>query len=199
MSRADWLRELDDPAKAEAWWPHCNRFWVVAVPGIIMPAELPEGWGLMELPASGRRFKIRVPAATRPVTLTAGLLVELLRRADNQRLGEMEQMRRRHDDDMYKLAEQWRAKKAESTLPPGVKARLDMLTAIETALGVPLDEWSGWPKLPPAKIKPAELAAFLADTAAHVTVQRRAEDLDRNRAALQNAATSVLSHLSGGH
>jgi hypothetical protein len=173
VSRADWLRELDDPAKAEAWWPHCNRFWVVAPPGVVAPGELPEGWGLMELPSSGRRFKVRVPAATRPVTLTAGLLVELLRRADNQRLAEMDQMRRQHDNDMHKLGEEWRARKAEAAMPPGVKARLDMLTAIEAALGVPLDDFGGWPKLPPSAITPAELAAFLADARDHVTVRRR--------------------------
>jgi hypothetical protein len=195
VSRADWLRELDDPAKAEAWWPHCNRFWVVTVPGIVAPAELPEGWGLMELPSSGRRFKVRVPAVTRPVTLTVPLLVELLRRADNRRLGEMDRMRRQHDNDMHKLAGELRAKAAEATLPPAVKARLDMLTAIEAVLGVPLDEYGGWPKLPVTAITPAELAAFLADAVAHVTLQRRSRELAHREAELRRAASKILAHL----
>src|SRR6267154_1233957 len=53
VSRSDWLRELDDPAKAEAWWPYCTRWWVVAPPGIVRYGELPQSWGLMELPKSG--------------------------------------------------------------------------------------------------------------------------------------------------
>ena len=198
VSRADWLRELDDPAKAEAWWPYCNRFWLVTVPGIVMPAELPRRVGLMELPSSGRRFKIRVPAATRPVTLTVPLLVELLRRADNQRLAEIDQMRRQHDNDMYKLAEQMRAKASEAALPAALKSRLDMLTVIETAIGMPLDEYGGWPKLPPNAITPAELAAFLADARDHITVQRRTETLERDRARLRDAAAGVLARLDGG-
>src|ERR1039457_7550341 len=86
LSRSDWLRELDDPAKAEAWWPYCNRFWITAPPGIIVPAELPEGWGLMELPSNGRRFKVKVAAGSKVPKLTTALMVELLRRADNARL-----------------------------------------------------------------------------------------------------------------
>jgi hypothetical protein len=199
ISRSDWLRELDEPAKAEAWWPYCNRFWVTAPAGIVKSAELPEGWGLMEFPASGRRFKIVVKPATRTdIRLTVPLLVELLRRADNQRLGEMDALRQRHRDETYKLAESWRAKKAEGELPRKVKERLDLLETIEKALGMPLDEFGGWPKSPPAAIAPDELAAFLADARDHVTVQRRADEVGRREDMLRRAAGRVLEQLDAG-
>lgn len=48
VSRADWLRELKDGGKAEAIARFCNR-WFLAVSdaGIVLPNELPDGWGLI--------------------------------------------------------------------------------------------------------------------------------------------------------
>lgn len=196
ISRSDWLRELDEPAKAEAWWPYCNRFWVVAPPGIVQAAELPEGWGLLEFPASGRRFKVAVKPATRAdIRLTVPLMVELLRRADNQRLGEIDALREKHRNETYKLAESWRAKRATGELPLKVKERLDLLETVEKALGMPLDEFGGWPRLPPEMIAPEELAAYLADARDHVTVQRRADEVRRREDILRRAAARVLEQL----
>lgn len=47
-SRGDWMKELKEPAKADAIAPHCDR-WYVAVtdPAIIQPGELPANWGLI--------------------------------------------------------------------------------------------------------------------------------------------------------
>lgn len=198
VSRADWVRELDDPAKAEAWWPYCNRFWVVTVPGVVAAGELPEGWGLMEMPASGRRFKVIIPAESRKdIRLTVPLMVELLRRADNQRLAEIEHIRQEHRNELWKQEAASRERRDHGQLSPAVKARLDLLEAVESALGMPLDTFGGWPKLPPKQIKPVELAAFLADAGDHVTVQRRAEDVDRHADVLRRAAEVVLKGLGG--
>lgn len=47
-SRSDWLRELKDPAKAEAIASYCDRwFLVVRDEKIVQGNELPENWGLM--------------------------------------------------------------------------------------------------------------------------------------------------------
>jgi hypothetical protein len=197
VSRADWLRELDDPAKAEAWWPYCNRFWVVTVPGVVAGGELPAGWGLLEFPVSGRRFKVRAQAETRKdIRLTVPLLIELLRRADNQRLAEMDQMRQQHRDDMGKLAGEWRQRKAEGELPPEARRRLQMLDGIEEALGMPLRKHPGWPRLPAQDITPAELAGFLADAREHVTAQRRTAEAERQAKHLCFAAQAVLRELA---
>ena len=46
VSRADWLAELRDPSKAEAWARHCHYWWIVA-PADVVRDDLPEGWGLL--------------------------------------------------------------------------------------------------------------------------------------------------------
>lgn len=51
VSRSDWLRELAEPEKGEAWSRWCDQFYVVAPRGVVRDAsELPAGWGLIVLP-----------------------------------------------------------------------------------------------------------------------------------------------------
>lgn len=72
VSRADWLTELKDPDKAEAFRRYCDFWWlVVADKNIVRAGELPDGWGLMV--ASGRSVR----AVVQPVRNAA---VELLPR-----------------------------------------------------------------------------------------------------------------------
>lgn len=48
VSRSDWLAELKNPAKADHFAQHCDR-WVVCAPsGVVKKPELPTGWGLWE-------------------------------------------------------------------------------------------------------------------------------------------------------
>jgi hypothetical protein len=47
VSRSDWLTELHDPEKAEAWARYCHYFWLVASDRAIVRDDLPEGWGLL--------------------------------------------------------------------------------------------------------------------------------------------------------
>ena len=50
VSRSDWLHELKQPDKAEAFKRYMDHWWLV-VPdaAIVKPGELPEGWGLLVL------------------------------------------------------------------------------------------------------------------------------------------------------
>jgi len=198
VSRPDWLRELDDPAKAEAWWPYCSRFWIVAPPGVVAAPELPEGWGLMELPsASRRRFRVKVAAASKTPEVTITLLIELLRRADNTRLAEMDQMRRGHKEELWQHGERIRAQRMQAELPQEMKKRLGLLERLEEATGLPLDTWPGWPGIPAGNITPEELAALLADAREHVTAQRRTEDAERCRRDLLREARRLVTTLEG--
>lgn len=48
ISRADWLREMRQPEKAEGWLEIVDRWWlVVSDETIVQPGELPEAWGLL--------------------------------------------------------------------------------------------------------------------------------------------------------
>lgn len=67
VSRTDWLHELDQPAKAEAWEPNCHAWYVVAPStDIVRPEELPHGWGLMTPGRSKTRMTIVVKATLHP-------------------------------------------------------------------------------------------------------------------------------------
>lgn len=80
VNRSDWLKELRDPAKAEAIAQFCDKWWIVAAAGIVWPGELPKGWGLIELSASGLRQVASAP--TKPaIEPTRGFIAALLRRA----------------------------------------------------------------------------------------------------------------------
>jgi len=62
VSRSDWLTELRDPDKAEAFRRYCDFWWLaVSDRAIVKPGELPEGWGLMV--ASGNSMRVATPAA----------------------------------------------------------------------------------------------------------------------------------------
>lgn len=79
VSRADWLTELRDPSKAEAFAQFCDFWWlVVSDRGIVKPGELPEGWGLMV--AHGNTVRVASGAPRRePVLLTRDMQATLTR------------------------------------------------------------------------------------------------------------------------
>lgn len=95
--RADWLNELDDPTKADAWVPYVHGWWVVAPStAIVHPEELPPGWGLM-IPGRGRRrVEIIRPAEQRPdhaVSLPWLLVKEITKKIDTLRAEAVERAR----------------------------------------------------------------------------------------------------------
>jgi hypothetical protein len=93
VSRSDWLHELADPDKAHAWKRYCHR-WFLAVPDaeIVKPGELPEGWGLIVLGASGIfRAKHRAPLLTPeplPFPIQIGLMRAVAKTAARNARGE---------------------------------------------------------------------------------------------------------------
>lgn len=77
ISRSDWLRELRDPGKAEAWRAHCRHWWLVATPDVVRD-DLPVGWGLLERRGSMLRRVVDAPALD-PLPLTPRHLAGLAR------------------------------------------------------------------------------------------------------------------------
>ena len=88
VSRSDWLHELKQPEKAEAFKRYMHRWWLV-VPNasIVKPDELPEGWGLLTLSKwsdGPTRTEFRLRAKTKapklkPDPLPIELLATLMR------------------------------------------------------------------------------------------------------------------------
>lgn len=61
VSRSDWLTELKDPSKAEAFKPYCDHWWLVVPDASIVRGDLPEGWGLLAV-TEGGVLRVRKPA-----------------------------------------------------------------------------------------------------------------------------------------
>lgn len=62
VSRSDWLRELANPAKADAFRRYCDTWWLVAAPRVAAVGELPDGWGFLEAAGAGLRVRVKAPA-----------------------------------------------------------------------------------------------------------------------------------------
>lgn len=84
VSRADWIKELKQPEKAEAIARFCDR-WYLAVgdSDIVKPGELPTNWGL--LVAKGGKIHTEKEAATlTPAQVDRCFLAAILRRVNEQ-------------------------------------------------------------------------------------------------------------------
>ncbi|MBC9927192.1 hypothetical protein [Leucobacter sp. cx-169] len=77
VSRSDWLAELRQPEKSEAFTRFANHAWlVVSDASIVKPGELPDGWGLLVAAGAGLRAKVaapRVDAEPVPFDLTISI------------------------------------------------------------------------------------------------------------------------------
>lgn len=79
VSRSDWLTELKDPTKAQAFTPYCNYWWLVVPDAkIVKEGELPDEWGMLVLNSSGLRAKVRAPLMD-AVPMPRGFVAALLR------------------------------------------------------------------------------------------------------------------------
>lgn len=91
-SRSDWLRELKDPAKAEAAYRIAEHFSIVAPKGVVKAGELPPTWGLIEIHGTGTQedpwrlrtktaapFLLDAPGQKNRGPISRGLVVSMLR------------------------------------------------------------------------------------------------------------------------
>jgi hypothetical protein len=189
VSRSDFRRELDKPQKAEAWWPYSTTFSIVAPSVAIAPPEdLPPGWGLMVPKKNSRRFQTIVKPAEREPRLTISLLMTLLKNTETTRTNAL----RQQSDKLYREhAERDRkieAQRAERTLDPATKDRLEALDRLEDRLGMKLSTYS----LRDNAIRPeaaAEALRELAKGTAAVTEARRR--LTHQAQTLERVADSI--------
>ncbi len=120
VSRADWVKEMREPAKAEAFQPFVDYFYlVVSDEEIVRSGELPETWGMMAPRSCGLHVVREAPLQEDVKDLSRGMLAALLRQAgveaarppdeieEARRAGlaegmEMQQEGRRHEVDHLK-------------------------------------------------------------------------------------------------
>lgn len=200
ISRADWLKELKEPKKAEAWWPYCHYFWlVVPCEGIVQADELPRGWGLMMPGSRGRRFKVIVkPEERKPedFKLTIPLLVTLLKNTETTRVNALQRQASELRRKFYEQDEQ--ARRQRGTFNEKDKRRLALLDRLEKALGMELADYAWEERLEPEGA--AEVLLSLAQGRAELDRARdRAEsavrELDRAARTAQETADALRKGL----
>lgn len=200
-SRADFLRELDQPAKAEAWWPYCTAFWLV-VPHVAIagPNDIPPGWGLMTPGGRGRRFKVLVKPEEREPELTVGLLLTLLKNTETSRTNDL---RFQQEKLWQQYQEKERKLRSElgSRSDPEVQKRLQLLDELEAAMGKPLTDfvWHGNNGITPT-VAAAALKDYVAGRAALATLQDdlryRADEITRTAAELTKGAATIRNAIA---
>lgn len=80
ISRSDFKNELKDHQKSDEIMRYCNRWWLAAPKGLVMPDELPSTWGLIELHENGvLRQKVAAPKLS-PIPLDKPFIAAMLRR-----------------------------------------------------------------------------------------------------------------------
>lgn len=142
VSRSDFQRELDKPAKAEAWWPHSNTFWIVAPNTTVAPPELlPPGWGLM-VPGKSRRFRQVVKAEYRELQPSTALLAALLTSMETDQANELQRQRDRLHSEHRSELQQARFKAAADGMPR-VREQLERIGRLEELIGFRLSDFDG--------------------------------------------------------
>lgn len=161
ISRADFKKEMADLSKWQAIGQYGDFFWLACPAGLVMPNEVPEAWGLMELTKRGLRIKKQAPARADPAPIDRGFAASLLRsgmdltaddiqrRVDENveaaRAGIEEVARLKHETEATRLnmrlrkMEAWKAEfEASYGVPPNVHAapsdmaaRISLATRIE--------------------------------------------------------------------
>ncbi|GAB6855927.1 hypothetical protein [Microbacterium xylanilyticum] len=78
ISRADWLAELRQPEKAEAWAQFCHTFSLVAADRRIVRDDLPDGWGLLIPHGTSLRMVVK-PRRRDPRPMPTPIVVSIAR------------------------------------------------------------------------------------------------------------------------
>lgn len=182
VSRSDWKRELENPAKAEAVCKFMDRWWVAAPEGVVSKDELPPTWGLLEI---GEKLKTTVSAPKlSPVPVTRAFLAELLRKSCEQ------------SAEKAALAEQYEAglkaglERYDHLLKSGKEERQQLEKAIqefESASGLRINAWQGGTRLGEV------VRTVLRGQTPGEVLERIAEETVR----LQGAVANMLALLRG--
>lgn len=151
VSRSDWLKEIQDPSKSNAFAKHCHYWWIVAPPGVVKIDELAADWGLQEITAAGNlRVKRVVTFRSEPAPIGFAFLAGLFR-ACSRGSAEAELAAARRQgyeagrDEGIKDARRWGEVDRDCAVKE-LECFKRSLKAFEEASGLKIDGYSG-PKL----------------------------------------------------
>jgi hypothetical protein len=146
VSRADWRKEMKNPAKAEAVSQFCDRWWVVVGDAaIVKEGELPPTWGLLVPRGKGLAKKVDAPQLE-PEPMDKSFVAALLKRAsESKHYGTVQ---RRVDTEVNARMKDVNkdARKAVEQQLNDARAETDhwqeAVQAFEAASGVEIEKWN---------------------------------------------------------
>ena len=115
VSRADFMHEMKDPAKAEAVGQFCDFFWLAAPVGLVRVDEVPLTWGLIELTKGGLRVKKQAPMRE-AIEFTRSFAASLLRAGEDRSERQIEQLVRERTEGVERRAKEAAEAKYERAL-----------------------------------------------------------------------------------
>lgn len=143
VSRADWLRELKSPAKADAFFRFCDRWWLaVGDAAIVANGELPQGWGLLAPNPSGKRLSVVTQATKNPnpepwtSSFRAAVIKRFAERGDEVIRAEKRRLRKEVEDELAVT------QRRQSEHKDRIIAELThKITTFQVQTGLHLDDW----------------------------------------------------------
>lgn len=137
-SRADWLRELQNPAKADAIANYCDYWWVVvAKAAFVADGELPKTWGMMA--ADSGKLKIIVDAPKlEPKPVSRAFLAAICRKASEQSVDRDAIEKAARDGRAQGVAE---AKAMTASAKREHERLAERVRLFEEAAGIEIDTW----------------------------------------------------------
>jgi len=142
VSRADFLKELKEGAKAEAIAQYCNHWWLVA-PAEVLRGDLPMGWGWLKPTEKGLRIEKAAPAQEAvaiPNTFLASILRSANRASDLVVESAVEKRTASLRDDIDKLAEET-AELKRVAIRGDLKEAREAIQQVEELTGFKLNKW----------------------------------------------------------
>jgi len=145
-SRADWLKELKEPAKAEEIGRFCSFWWlVVSDPAIFTPDELPPLWGAIH--ATGGTVNVLKKAPRREAQEPTWVFVAAVLRAASEVVTDEAQIQKRINaavaaqaDSHYKSLQQ-ATQRARESVGRELETLQRRIAAFEEASGVDILDW----------------------------------------------------------
>lgn len=190
VSRADWLREKRDPAKAEEIARFMDRWWIAAGErDIVKPDELPPTWGLL-VPRGGKLVVAVEAPKLEPQPITRAFLAAIFQRAievldvgPEPGMVEAEVNRRLEEKTAETVAVAQHERDQAIREAQRVQAQID---AFDKASGIKIGNWNG-----------GELGAAVR----YVLKNRKpetavVEELQRMEARLKNALAGIQASLA---
>lgn len=145
VSRGDWLREIKRPAKAEGVFNYCDGWYVVALPGIVQPGELPAAWGLIEARSATRLVEQVAAPRLSPQPVDRAFFASLIRRA-YESLDAMAELKLRGAVTDARAAIDEQIHQAVAKRSTELAQIKESIAAWEVATGLRFDRYSGPPK-----------------------------------------------------